>query len=236
MTLYVNGREVGVVCNDIPSGVYGVADLYGRCVEVAMANRTQNNSSSGERTGMGNGSGNLPGGRSQNGQDAREWTGNQEAPRSEPLRTTSQRTEHHRTENERTGNQQAEPENQRSENQQLEVNRGSRTAGGVEPVAWAAGGTRPSQDRLRFHTHCGVNVELSGDRTQATRRHPYALFTAATVFTSRPLLPGEWFEVVVSNRIECWNGSMQMGELVIWDMCVQCINCGMLNFILIDLN
>ena len=249
MTLFVNGREVGVACRDIPPGVYGIADLYGRCVEVAMANRTQNNRSDetvGDNQGSASGTGNQQAtnerGRTLNETEIlQERSGNQQACRT----TGSQSTENTRIENGRgTSTLQATSENQRpSENQPVQVSwmeAGSRRAGGVEPVVRAggvdpvaraggvdpvarAGGVEPvvraggarstSQNNLKFHTRCGVNVELSGDQARATRKLPYSVFTAATVFTHRPLLPGEWFEVMVSISVECWNGSLRLGEL-----------------------
>ena len=67
-------------------------------------------------------------------------------------------------------------------------------------------------DQLRFHAHCGENVELQEGGRVASRRYPYDEFTGATVLTSRPLRPGERFELTVGLIIDTWSGSLQMGE------------------------
>ena len=67
-------------------------------------------------------------------------------------------------------------------------------------------------DKLRFHTQCGENVDLQEGGEVASRRNPYDEFTSATVLTSRPLRPGEMFELTVSVIIDNWSGSLQMGE------------------------
>ena len=202
MTLYVNGREVGVACTDIPPAVYGIVDLYGRCVEVAMVNRTQNN-----RNEEVLGTRGIAGGMSRSGnQEGR--SGNQKAASNNSTtynetgsvqgrsgnQEAVQVSESIRTDAVRTGNPQAKSENQRSGNPD-----GTRATLG------------PS---LKFHSWCGVNVELSADMGVAKRRQHDKLLAGAAVFTHQPLLQGVWFEVVVSKRAEFWNGSLRMGEWV----------------------
>ena len=67
-------------------------------------------------------------------------------------------------------------------------------------------------NQLRFHAHCGENVELQKGGQVASRTNPYDEFTGATVLTSRPLRPGEMFELTVGLIIDTWSGSLQMGE------------------------
>ena len=47
---------------------------------------------------------------------------------------------------------------------------------------------------------------------------PYDEFTRATVFTHRPLRANEWFQVRVGVFIDCWSGSVQLGEKHGWGL------------------
>lgn len=75
-----------------------------------------------------------------------------------------------------------------------------------------APGTIDPLEPVAFHPRCGENVEIGPDRRSASRPQPYQEFTRATVFTNRPLNPDEWFEVTLRSAVECWSGSLQMGE------------------------
>ena len=68
---------------------------------------------------------------------------------------------------------------------------------------------------LRLHSVCGMSAEVSADGMRAVRLRPQEEFTKGTVFTNRPLLPEEWFEITTGGGVDCWSGSVQFGKCVI---------------------
>ena len=67
---------------------------------------------------------------------------------------------------------------------------------------------------LCFHALCGQNAQVSTDGQSAERLCPLEEFTGATVFSSRPLKPAEWFAIVVGDMVYTWSGSVQLGGRV----------------------
>ena len=112
---------------------------------------------------------------------------------------------------------QGSSDQQQQQQQQRNMASGSREEGGAAgPAQSAPPGPASNLGELRFDLMCGENVEISTDGRSASRIQPYEEFTRATVFTSRALKPGEWFEVKIDNTVICWNGSLQLGNVYLY--------------------
>ncbi|XP_045542113.1 neuralized-like protein 4 [Papilio machaon] len=71
--------------------------------------------------------------------------------------------------------------------------------------------TQYNQDRLRFHTRCGVLVRFSHHNRTAERARPMDDYNDAVVMTSRPLHDGELFEIRIERLVHKWSGSIEVG-------------------------
>ncbi|PIK39407.1 putative neuralized-like protein 4 [Apostichopus japonicus] len=60
----------------------------------------------------------------------------------------------------------------------------------------------------KFHHSCGTNISLSDDCTIASRTEGY---DNAVIFSSKPLRPGELFQVKVNKVAKIWSGSLSIG-------------------------
>lgn len=60
----------------------------------------------------------------------------------------------------------------------------------------------------KFHSCCGSNVSVSEDNLTATRTDG---FDNGVVFSSKPIRPGELFEVKISRVSKIWSGSLSIG-------------------------
>ena len=91
------------------------------------------------------------------------------------------------------------------------------TAVGTAPGSLTEDCTAPDK-YLKFHPLCGDNIELLEAGLVAVRRSPCDEYTSATALTSRPLRPGEVFEVAIDVMVDEWSGSLQMGRSARWCM------------------
>lgn len=66
-------------------------------------------------------------------------------------------------------------------------------------------------DRLRFHTRCGSLVKLSCNGRTAERTRPLDEFNDGVVMTNRTLRPDELFEIRIDRLVEKWSGSIEVG-------------------------
>ena len=64
---------------------------------------------------------------------------------------------------------------------------------------------------LRFHHLHGRNTTLLNNGLTASRPNALSEFNDSICITSRPLKPGEVFEVVIEKLIERWSGSLELG-------------------------
>lgn len=64
---------------------------------------------------------------------------------------------------------------------------------------------------LSFHKLHGRNTTLSSNCLTASRPNALSEFNDAICITSRPLRPGEVFEVIIEKLVERWSGSLELG-------------------------
>ena len=67
-------------------------------------------------------------------------------------------------------------------------------------------------NRYVFHHKHSDLVNLSQDRRTAYRRSPQSCFDQGIVFSDQPLQDNEIFEVQIDEKIQLWNGSIEIGR------------------------
>ena len=67
-------------------------------------------------------------------------------------------------------------------------------------------------NRYVFHNKHSDLVNLSQDRRTAYRRSPQSCFDQGIVFSDQPLQDNEIFEVQIDQKIQLWNGSIEIGR------------------------
>ena len=67
-------------------------------------------------------------------------------------------------------------------------------------------------NRYVFHHKHSDLVNLSQDRRTAYRRSPQSCFDQGIVFSDQPLQDNEIFEVQIDQKIQLWNGSIEIGR------------------------
>ncbi|XP_025081591.1 neuralized-like protein 4 isoform X2 [Pomacea canaliculata] len=68
-----------------------------------------------------------------------------------------------------------------------------------------------TNDRLTFHERCGSLIKLSNGRRTAERRRPMEEFNNGVVMTNRPLRDDELFEIRLDRLVDKWSGSIEVG-------------------------
>lgn len=63
-----------------------------------------------------------------------------------------------------------------------------------------------------FHRVHGHNARLSRTRLTASRTAVYSEFNDAVLFSSRPLRECDMFELRIDAMVDCWIGSLEIGE------------------------
>ncbi|XP_054716329.1 neuralized-like protein 4 [Uloborus diversus] len=71
--------------------------------------------------------------------------------------------------------------------------------------------TRVMYDDLLFHERCGIHVAVVNEGRTALRPNCLDDFNNAVVLTSRPLHPGELFEVILEQIVIKWAGTIEIG-------------------------
>ncbi|CAM9951777.1 unnamed protein product [Lampetra planeri] len=66
-------------------------------------------------------------------------------------------------------------------------------------------------DALLFHAKCGALIRLSNNQKTAERRRPLDEFNNGVVLTNRPLRHGETFEIRIDRLVDKWSGSLEIG-------------------------
>lgn len=66
-------------------------------------------------------------------------------------------------------------------------------------------------DRLTFHSNCGTHADVINNGRTAHRPNAADDFNNGVVLTSRPLKPGELFEVRLDKIVTKWAGSIEIG-------------------------
>lgn len=64
-----------------------------------------------------------------------------------------------------------------------------------------------------FHRVHGRNAHLNRNRLTAYRGTVYSEFNDAVLFSSRPLRECDMFELRIDKMVDCWIGSLEIGEL-----------------------
>uniref|UniRef100_A0A672NLP7 Neuralized-like protein 4 n=1 Tax=Sinocyclocheilus grahami TaxID=75366 RepID=A0A672NLP7_SINGR len=84
------------------------------------------------------------------------------------------------------------------------------SSGGVAGLGVAAG-VMTTNDALLFHEKCGTLIKLSNNNKTAERRRPLDEFNNGVVMTNRPLRNNEMFEIRIDKLVDKWSGSIEIG-------------------------
>uniref|UniRef100_A0A8C8H0M4 Neuralized-like protein 4 n=1 Tax=Oncorhynchus tshawytscha TaxID=74940 RepID=A0A8C8H0M4_ONCTS len=183
--LWVNGHDCGAAASGLPTRLWAVVDLYGKCTQVtvvsceppsSMERDTERETVEGERltpvsltlvplVPMSVSGGGAVNSNSSNS-DSGAGTGN-------------------------TGSTNNSP------------------AGGAGLGAVTGG--MMTNDALLFHEKCGTLIKLSNNNKTAERRRPLDEFNNGVVMTNRPLRHNEMFEIRIDKLVDKWSGSIEIG-------------------------
>uniref|UniRef100_A0A8C8GX89 Neuralized-like protein 4 n=1 Tax=Oncorhynchus tshawytscha TaxID=74940 RepID=A0A8C8GX89_ONCTS len=75
----------------------------------------------------------------------------------------------------------------------------------------AVTGGMMTNDALLFHEKCGTLIKLSNNNKTAERRRPLDEFNNGVVMTNRPLRHNEMFEIRIDKLVDKWSGSIEIG-------------------------
>uniref|UniRef100_A0A673G670 Neuralized-like protein 4 n=1 Tax=Sinocyclocheilus rhinocerous TaxID=307959 RepID=A0A673G670_9TELE len=84
------------------------------------------------------------------------------------------------------------------------------SSGGVAGLGVAAG-SMTTNDALLFHEKCGTLIKLSNNNKTGERRRPLDEFNNGVVMTNRPLRNNEMFEIRIDKLVDKWSGSIEIG-------------------------
>ncbi|KAK7486086.1 hypothetical protein BaRGS_00022695 [Batillaria attramentaria] len=68
-----------------------------------------------------------------------------------------------------------------------------------------------TNNTLMFHERCGTLIKLGNGRRTAERRRPLEEFNNGVVMTNRPLRDDELFEIRLDRLVDKWSGSIEVG-------------------------
>lgn len=66
-----------------------------------------------------------------------------------------------------------------------------------------------------FHRVHGRNARLSRTRLTASRSAVFSEFNDAVLFSSRPLRECDMFELRIDSMVDCWIGSLEIGNRLV---------------------
>ncbi|KAH8270110.1 hypothetical protein KR018_004088, partial [Drosophila ironensis] len=181
LVFYVNGESQGVAAKNMPKPLWGLVDLYGRCVQVSLCPRDV------------------------------ETTELLDSPLQQPLQQEVQNLDVSINPNiivladgwlRGTG---ASNTNTGPTTTTTTTTTVSGSDSGVGRDYY------DMNDRLRFHTRCGSLVKLLPNFRSAERRRPLDEFNNGVVITHRPLRDNELFEIRIDKLVDKWSGSIEVG-------------------------
>ncbi|XP_068960104.1 neuralized-like protein 4 [Petaurus breviceps papuanus] len=190
LRLWVNGRDCGVAATGLPSRVWAVVDLYGKCTQITVLP---------PEPGLGTPTPPpapaLPPGDTSADQGAAGDEGFSGMELSEVVSNAILSAYNGGL---------------------LSVSLGSPPAGeGPGPGGGGSGLPAPtpltSNDALLFHEKCGTLIKLSNNNKTAERRRPLDEFNNGVVMTNRPLRDNEMFEIRIDKLVDKWSGSIEIG-------------------------
>uniref|UniRef100_A0A8C4MRW6 Neuralized-like protein 4 n=1 Tax=Equus asinus asinus TaxID=83772 RepID=A0A8C4MRW6_EQUAS len=190
LRLWVNGRDCGVAATGLPTRVWAVVDLYGKCTQITV----------------------LP---PEPGFSPPTPISTPPLEPSARPETFPNSLESHNGEDfasmelsEVVSNAILSAYN----GGLLNVNLSSPPAG--EGLGSSSAATSPiltSNDALLFHEKCGTLIKLSNNNKTAERRRPLDEFNNGVVMTNRPLRDNEMFEIRIDKLVDKWSGSIEIG-------------------------
>uniref|UniRef100_A0A8C7F8E1 Neuralized-like protein 4 n=1 Tax=Oncorhynchus kisutch TaxID=8019 RepID=A0A8C7F8E1_ONCKI len=186
--LWVNGHDCGAAASGLPTRLWAVVDLYGKCTQVTVLSceppssmeRDTEREATDSYLGGGTGTDSGTGGRGDRGSSSGGGAVNSNGSNSDSGAGTGN-----------TGSTNNSP------------------AGGAGLGAVTGG--MMTNDALLFHEKCGTLIKLSNNNKTAERRRPLDEFNNGVVMTNRPLRHNEMFEIRIDKLVDKWSGSIEIG-------------------------
>ncbi|XP_070338539.1 neuralized-like protein 4 isoform X1 [Equus asinus] len=213
LRLWVNGRDCGVAATGLPTRVWAVVDLYGKCTQITVlppepgfSPPTPISTPPLEPSAPPEDSALAEQGTS--GDEAFMVSPAQARPETFPNSLESHNDFASMELSEVVSNAILSAYN----GGLLNVNLSSPPAG--EGLGSSSAATSPiltSNDALLFHEKCGTLIKLSNNNKTAERRRPLDEFNNGVVMTNRPLRDNEMFEIRIDKLVDKWSGSIEIG-------------------------
>ncbi|XP_038851954.1 neuralized-like protein 4 [Salvelinus namaycush] len=221
--LWVNGHDCGAAASGLPTRLWAVVDLYGKCTQVtvvsceppsSMERDTERETVEGHEEVV------VCGVREGDTEDLTSVVNLAAATNGTTEEVPELPPTHNRPDKFPNN---IEPETALTEHQLFDVfnnaivgagtgNTGSTNnspAGGVGLGAVTSG--MMTNDALLFHEKCGTLIKLSNNNKTAERRRPLDEFNNGVVMTNRPLRHNEMFEIRIDKLVDKWSGSIEIG-------------------------
>uniref|UniRef100_A0A8C7DFP7 Neuralized-like protein 4 n=1 Tax=Oncorhynchus kisutch TaxID=8019 RepID=A0A8C7DFP7_ONCKI len=186
--LWVNGHDCGAAASGLPTRLWAVVDLYGKCTQVTVLSCEP--PSSMERD------------------TEREAVEGHEEVVLPPIHNRPDKFPN----NIDSGGGAVNSNGSNSDSGAGTGNTGSTNnspAGGAGLGAVTGG--MMTNDALLFHEKCGTLIKLSNNNKTAERRRPLDEFNNGVVMTNRPLRHNEMFEIRIDKLVDKWSGSIEIG-------------------------
>ncbi|XP_049944445.1 neuralized-like protein 4 [Schistocerca serialis cubense] len=182
LVFYVNEESQGVAARDVPSGVYGFVDMYGKCAQVTVIDDDDETRGDSDD-------------RSDFDVELSASCGTYEPAdgQQQPALVTDLVV------------------NMNVANTRRDVIAFEEESPPASVVAAEDVEVSPPPDRLRFHERCGSLVRISCGGRSAERRRPLDEFNNGVVMTHRPLHDDELFEIRIDRLVDKWSGSIEVG-------------------------
>uniref|UniRef100_A0AAZ3R142 Neuralized-like protein 4 n=1 Tax=Oncorhynchus tshawytscha TaxID=74940 RepID=A0AAZ3R142_ONCTS len=185
--LWVNGHDCGAAASGLPTRLWAVVDLYGKCTQVTVVSCEP--PSSMERD------------------TERETVEGHE----EVLPPIHNRPDKFPNNIDSGGG----AVNSNSSNSDSGAGTGNTGSTNNSPAGGAGLGAvtggMMTNDALLFHEKCGTLIKLSNNNKTAERRRPLDEFNNGVVMTNRPLRHNEMFEIRIDKLVDKWSGSIEIG-------------------------
>uniref|UniRef100_W5LL96 Neuralized-like protein 4 n=1 Tax=Astyanax mexicanus TaxID=7994 RepID=W5LL96_ASTMX len=187
--LWVNGQDCGTAASGLPSRLWAVVDLYGKCTQITVVSCEPPPNTEGEEC--------------EEDKEEREEEAAPARPDKFPNNLDSNGARGTGTGNDSGIGGGAEGGSSTN-------NSPSGSSGGTAGIPMGSGGMT-TNDALLFHEKCGTLIKLSNNNKTAERRRPLDEFNNGVVMTNRPLRHNEMFEIRIDKLVDKWSGSIEIG-------------------------
>ncbi|XP_041094143.1 neuralized-like protein 4 isoform X2 [Polyodon spathula] len=201
--LWVNSQDCGVAAFGLPSRVWAVVDLYGKCTQITVESCEPPSEQGGE-------------GEEEEEEEQREGAA-LPAPSAEEevpalLQSQSRPDKLPNSLDTENGFTQQEPSSVVNNAILSACGGGGDSRGALLEIPGGGGeGGVTTNDALLFHEKCGTLIKMSNNNKTAERRRPLDEFNNGVVMTNRPLRDNETFEIRIDKLVDKWSGSIEIG-------------------------